>query len=96
MIQNKPARSQVYEAMSRERGYQDDKRGPMHDRGLSIQDFIDITRQELDEAQEALDRGKPNKALAELLQTGTVTVAAIENNRLVERWDLEAEQSVII
>lgn len=81
-------RKAIFEALDRERVYQDAKRGPAHDRNLSLGDWILIMQEELEEARKEFVRGVGTKAaLAEVLQVAAVGVACIENCGLVERWD---------
>lgn len=81
-------RLDIFDAITRERFYQDAKRGPAHDRNLSLGDWILIMQEELEEARKEFVRGVGTKAaLKEVLQVAAVGVACIENCGLVERWD---------
>jgi hypothetical protein len=81
-------RAAVFEAVSREREYQDRKRGPVHDRALGVGDWILILQVELEEAREAFVRQDGTRAARqEILQVVAVGVACLESHGVVERWE---------
>lgn len=76
-------RQQVYEAVSRERDYQDRKWG---ERGHTVGNFLLILEGELEEAKQAWRKGVGDTtALQELLQVVAVGVACLEAHGVVER-----------
>lgn len=85
---NEVTRAEIFKAIDRERVYQDAKRGPAHDRNLSLGDWILIMQEELEEARKEFVRGVGQRAaLKEVLQVAAVGVACLENCGVVERWD---------
>jgi hypothetical protein len=77
------ARVGLYEAIDRERDYQDRKWGlPNHD----LPGWLLILESELNEAKQAWVKGHGNEdCLRELLQVVAVGVAALEQHGVVER-----------
>jgi NTP pyrophosphatase (non-canonical NTP hydrolase) len=75
----------IFQAIRRERQYQDRKYGMIHERNLLLDNYLGICRGELTEAWDALADGKRDEALLELLQVAAVAVAALEAHGLVVR-----------
>lgn len=83
-------RQQVYEAVSRERDYQQRKWG---ERNHTVGNWLLIMEGELAEAKRAWIKGVGDKdALLELLQVVAVGVACLESHGVVERRDTDASQ----
>lgn len=77
----------IFEAIDRERDFQDRKWGTIHGRPHEIATWLVILRAELAEAEQAwLKEGHPN-ALRELLQVVAVGVACLEQHGVYERFD---------
>jgi hypothetical protein len=74
-------------AIVKERLYQDRKYGTLHERGLSVGDYLVILRRELTEAEQAFVSAPlpESEALREILQVAAVAVAALERHGVVER-----------
>lgn len=72
-------------SVTKERSYQDRKYGTPTQRGLSVADYLEIARAELDEAQTSAAEGDEENALRELLQVAAVAVACFERHGVVER-----------
>jgi hypothetical protein len=72
----------IIEAMCREAHYQDTKWSE-RDRTIALQ--LLIMRAELDEACEAVVRGRDEDALCEILQVMTAGMRALERHGIVER-----------
>ncbi len=66
----------VIQEVARERGRQDEKWGETHDAKHSLQDRLDILRDELGEAQVAYDR---ETCLTELVHVAAVAVCALQH-----------------
>ena len=66
----------VIQEVARERGRQDEKWGESHDAKHSLQDWLNIMRDELGEAQNA---NSQEECLIELIHLTAVTVAAIQH-----------------
>lgn len=78
----------IFEAIDRERVYQDMKRGPAHDRGLSLGDWVLILQEELEEVRREFVRNEGDRAARkEVLQVAAVAVACLECLGVVERWE---------
>lgn len=82
---NQRQRLAIYSAIGNERDYQDRKYGTPGERKLTVGNYLQIARQELNEAQAAAADGDLANALLELLQVAAVAVACIERHGLVER-----------
>lgn len=78
----------IFEAIERERDWQDRKRGPLQDRGMSIGDWMLVMEAELNEAKQGFVRGEPFQALEEVLQVVAVGVACLEYWGVVERPEI--------
>ncbi len=72
-------------ALTKERRHQDRKYGSPARRGLSVAEYLQIARAELDEAQASMTDGDEENALRELLQVIAVGVACLEQHGVVER-----------
>ena len=72
-------------ALTKERRYQDRKYGSPTKRGLTVPQYLEIARAELDEAQASAADGDEENALRELLQVAAVAVACLEQHGVVER-----------
>lgn len=76
----------VFEAILREREYQDKKYGRVGvDRQPTIGDWILILEEEVSEARLAQVKGRASEALCEILQVATVAVAALMQHGVMER-----------
>lgn len=84
-------RNEIYKAIERERDYQDNKYGAVHDRPHSVVEWLLIMRKELEEAENGWIHGTEESALEELLQVVAVGVAAMEQHGFVERIELEGK-----
>jgi NTP pyrophosphatase (non-canonical NTP hydrolase) len=82
-------RMRIFQAIRRERQYQDRKYGMIHERNLPLATYLEICWQELNESQSALADGDKDNALLELLQVAAVAVAALEAHGLVVRSECE-------
>lgn len=71
-------RQQIFEAIEKERAYQDAKYGPYKQQ--SLPGFLLVAKKELDEAIDGWINNSPGRdsPLAELLQVASVCVAAME------------------
>lgn len=79
-------REEIFNAIARERDYQGTKWGHIHDKGLSIGDWILIMEAELAEAKQGFVKsGDVDDSLLEILQVISVGVACLEQLGLVER-----------
>ena len=85
-------RQQIYEAIDRERAYQQAERPLSHRQGHEIPGWIAIMRSELAEAEEAWVKGDGAPAnaesLREILQVVATGVAALEQHGVVEREEI--------
>ena len=85
-------RQHIYEAIDRERAYQQEKRPLSHRQGHEIPGWIAIMRAELAEAEEAWVQGDGAPAnaesLREILQIVATGIAALEQHGIVERREL--------
>jgi hypothetical protein len=81
----------VFEAIEREREYQDNKWGPADGVGArSISDFLLILRAELKEAEEAWVSSQGDMdVLLEILQVVSVGVACLQQHGVMERPHLQ-------
>lgn len=75
----------IFEAIDRERDYQDRKWGPLHTHKHEIPGWICIMREELREAEQGWLKDGDDQALRELIQVLAVGVACLEQYRVVER-----------
>ena len=75
----------VFDALARERAYQDDKYGTLQQRELSIGDYLVIARGELLEAEQAFQRRSTAECLLELSQVAATIVACLERHGVVRR-----------
>lgn len=86
----KATQQQIFEAIQRERAYQDAKWG---DKPHEVPGWLLIMRAELEEAMHAWAKGiSDREALKEVLQVVAVGVACLEEHGLVERralWEGE-------
>lgn len=76
-------RRSIYEAVSRERDYQDKKYGA--NRPHELPGWMLIMRKELIEAEDAWMKGTHEECLCEMLQVVAVGIAALEQYGVVER-----------
>ncbi|RIK26954.1 MAG: hypothetical protein DCC55_39670 [Chloroflexi bacterium] len=73
----------IFQAIARERRYQDDKYGP---KPHTVANFLLIMEAELDEAKRAWVKSEGDQnALREILQVIAVGVACLEQHGIVER-----------
>jgi len=77
----KESRTEIYEAIDREREYQAIKH---FEEPCSIGDFILIMRAELAEAEAAWNKQGCKRAIEEMLQVAAVAVAAMEQHGIHE------------
>lgn len=75
----------IYEAIDRERDFQDRKWGHLHTRRHQIPTWLFILRKELEEAEMGWLKDGDDQALRELLQVIAVGVACLEQYQVVER-----------
>lgn len=75
----------VFDALARERAYQDEKYGTLQQRGLSIGDYLVIASGELLEAEQAFQRRSQAECLLELSQVAATIVACLERHGVVLR-----------
>ena len=81
-----PKHEKIYEAIRRERNYQDRKWGTPLDHPHEVPGWLLIMQGELDEAKEAwLKSGGDEESLREILQVIAVGVACLEQHGVVER-----------
>jgi hypothetical protein len=79
-------KSIVFEAIARERDYQDAKWGTIQERPHTVGEWLLIAEHELQEAKDAWCTGRGDEgALEELLQAITVGVACLEQHGIVMR-----------
>lgn len=79
--------SEIFNAVLRERSYQDEKWGWLE--GRSVQGWLLVMESELNEAKEAwVKTGLDEPALREILQLIAVGVACLEEHGIVERQEL--------
>jgi NTP pyrophosphatase (non-canonical NTP hydrolase) len=78
-------RAWIYEAIDRERAFQDGKWGDIKRHPHSLQDWVNIMVKELGEAAIAIVEGRSRDARRELLQVIAVGVAALEQHGVEER-----------
>lgn len=83
--------AEVFDALARERRWQDAKRGKPERRKLPLNEWIKIAKREQFEADSALVSGDPEHCREELLQVAAVLVAALEAHGVVERPELRGE-----
>lgn len=80
---------EVFEAISRERAFQDTKWGKPHDTGHNIPAWLLIARKELREAEDAwVEKAGNDYALEEILQCAAVLVACLQHHGIVERGSI--------
>ena len=75
----------VFDAIAKERAYQDGKYGTLAERGLSIGDYLVIARGELLEAEQAFQRRSQAECLLELSQVAATIAACLERHGVVLR-----------
>ena len=81
-------RQHVFDAINRERTYQDHKWGGIADHPHTVAEWILILESELQEAKKAWVHGKGDAAaLCEILQVAAVAVATLEQHGCVGRDD---------
>jgi len=79
-------REDIFQAILRERNYQDKKWGDVIEYPHTVFEWIGIMERELAEAKEAFfQRPAEEKMLEEILQVVAVGVACIEQHGIVER-----------
>jgi hypothetical protein len=84
-----PDIANVFDAVARERSYQDDKYGGILYRNLSIGDYLVILRQELREAEHAFVKETKESLLLEVLQVAAVAAACLEAHGIHERREVK-------
>lgn len=87
-IQQYARRVEIFNAIRRERHYQDRKYGTIAQRNLTLDDYIVIMSDELCEAGISFRADDLDNARCELLQVAAVAIAALEAHGLVERDQL--------
>jgi hypothetical protein len=75
----------VFDAIRREREYQDKKYGTPEERGLGIGDYVVIAEAELAEVRYDIIHNSPQHAILELVQVAAVVVAALERHGVRNR-----------
>lgn len=80
------SRAKVFNAVSKEREYQNTKWGD-HDQRLSIADWVVFMERHLNQAKAALYNLTPEEALGEVRKVTALGVACMENKGVVERKD---------
>ncbi len=75
----------IFEAMLRERAYQDETHGALSENPHSLATWLQIAGGELAEAIAAERVGDAPRALSEALQCATVLLATMEQHGLFER-----------
>ncbi len=75
----------VFDAIAKERAYQDGKYGTPAERGLSVGDYLVIARGELLEAEQAFQRRSQAECLLELSQVAATIAACLERHGVVLR-----------
>lgn len=80
---------QVYNAIDKERIYQDGKWGPIEEKGHSLAEWVLIAEAELAEAKQAVIKGGSgrNSVRSEIIQTMAVLRAALEQHGVVDDHD---------
>lgn len=82
----------VFDAIRREREWQDKKWGTIEERRQQVGSYLTILRAELREAEDGwLKASNDFKALEELVQVAAVAVACLQAHGVVERPEIEAE-----
>lgn len=71
-------RQEIYDAISRERDYQDSKWGVAHDSQHTVAEFILIIESKLSDAKRAWMKQGDAESLCEILQAVSVGVACLE------------------
>lgn len=81
--------NEIDQAVSIERKYQDDKWGPVEDKGHSLAEWVLIAEAELAEAKQAVIKGGSgrNSVRSEIIQTMAVLRAALEQHGVVDDHD---------
>ncbi len=80
---------EVFEAISRERAFQDAKWGKPHDSGHTIAGWLLIAEKELQEAKDAwVEKPGDDDALTEILQVVAVLVGCLQHHGIVERMSI--------
>lgn len=81
-----PAKSVIFDAITRERAYQDKNHGTIHTNPHDVPGWILIVERELQEAKVAwVESNGDDAALAELLQVAATIVACLEQHYVAER-----------
>jgi len=75
----------IFDAIRREREYQDKKYGTPEERRLGIGDYVVIAEAELAEVRYDIIHNMPEHALLELVQVAAVIVAALERHGVRNR-----------
>ena len=75
----------VFDAIRREREYQDKKYGTPEQRKLGIGDYVVIAESEMAEVRYDIIHNSPEYAIQELVQVAAVIVAALELHGVRER-----------
>ena len=79
-------REDIFNAIDRERQYQDKKWGTIESRPHSVAEWLLILESELTEAKQAwIKKNGDHSALMELVQVAAVAVACLEQHGVVER-----------
>lgn len=77
--------NEVFEAIRRERDFQDHKWGTIQERPHTVGEWLLIAERELQEAKEAWCKGHGDYgALEELIQVAAVVTACLEQHGIVE------------
>lgn len=75
----------VFEAIRRERAYQDQKYGTPEERNLGLGDYVVIMEGEIAELRYDITRNQFDHATLELLQVAAVAVAALQQHGVRQR-----------
>jgi hypothetical protein len=79
-------RAKVFEAIDRERCWQEQKWGTNQDHPHTVGEWLLIIESELNEAKQGWVKGRGDAdALSELIQVAAVAVAALEQHGAIER-----------
>ncbi|MFW5895171.1 MAG: hypothetical protein ACOCT9_00355 [archaeon] len=86
-----PTRKEVYEAIDRERDYQDEKWGSIEENHHYIARWLMICADELYEASMADSVKNKEEVLKEILQMVSVGIACLEQHGIVEREGIKED-----
>jgi hypothetical protein len=88
--ENITGKLEIFDALRRERAYQDAKWGTIQQHPHTVGEWLLVVESELLEAKEAWCKGQGDRgALVELVQVAAVVVACLEQHGIVERPGLD-------